>query len=88
MIPHISTTNHIHWVDQIKIEIYPLTVEGQGTNQIVKIRCYAEDHIGQDCEITIFTNHENVQVEMSKRKIKGCTILIDKEEGKNGGRKK
>ena len=79
MMPPISTLTHVHWVDKIKIEIYPLIVEGK-SNRIVKISFYQEDSICEKSEVTAFTNHKNVEARFIKKEGM-ITILIEKKEG-------
>jgi len=79
MMPPISVLNHVHWVDRIKIEIYPLIVESE-SNQLVKIFFYAEGEVHKKFEVCAFTNHKFVETKI-KKKNEVITILIEKKEG-------
>ena len=82
MMPPISVLNHVHWVDKIKIDIYPLIVEGE-SNQVVKIYFYAEGEVHKKFEVCAFTNHKFIEMKAEVKK-NLTTILINKKEGKDG----
>lgn len=73
----ITTSNTIHFVDHVKIEVYPM--EGS-KNQTVKISCYAKgDHREGHVE-NIIINHEFIQMKAEAKK-NYTKILIGKKEG-------
>ena len=78
----IKFYNGVHWVDRITIEVYPLKVEEE-SNQVVKIRFFAEDQFHESGEVTAFTNHKFVEMKSIVKK-NLTTILINKKEGKDG----
>jgi len=82
MMPPISVLNHVHWVDRIKIDIYPLKFE-DGSKQLVKIYFYADGEINKKFEVCAFTNHKFVEMKTEVKK-NLTTILINKRKKKNG----
>lgn len=85
-IPITGKTN-LHWVDRIVIEIRPLEVDGK-LHKLASIKFYPEDSFYEQSEVTAFTLHKDIQVKLTENSEQVTKILIEKEEGKNGGRKK